>query len=52
MPRCVTCGAELHPERAKKYDYCTSAECQENNFKGLTMVAVAQALAGCDIRGG
>jgi hypothetical protein len=42
MPRCVTCGAELHPERAKKYDYCTSPECQEKNFKGLTMVAVAQ----------
>jgi hypothetical protein len=42
MPRCVTCGAELHPERAKKYDYCTSPECQEKNFQGLTMVAVAQ----------
>ncbi len=42
MAQCVTCGAELHPERARKYDYCTSPECQEKNLKGLTMVAVAQ----------
>lgn len=40
MRTCVTCGAELHPERAKKYDYCMSPECQEKNLKGLTMVAV------------
>jgi len=40
MEKCVTCGAELHPERAKKYDYCMSPECQEKNLKGLTMVAV------------
>jgi hypothetical protein len=40
MPTCVTCGAELHPERAKKYDYCMSPECQKKNLKGLTMVAV------------
>jgi hypothetical protein len=40
MPKCITCGAELHPERAKKYDYCMSRECQEKNAKGLTMVAV------------
>jgi hypothetical protein len=40
MRRCVTCGAELHPERAKKYDYCMSPECQKKNLKGLTMVAV------------
>jgi hypothetical protein len=38
--RCVTCGAELHPERAVKYDYCTAPDCQERNLKGLTMVAV------------
>jgi hypothetical protein len=42
MARCVTCGTELHPERAEKYDYCTSPECQEKNLKGLTMVAVGQ----------
>jgi hypothetical protein len=38
--KCITCGAELHPERAAKYDYCMSPECQEKNLKGLTMVAV------------
>jgi len=40
MRTCVTCGAELHPERAKKYNYCMSPECQKKNLKGLTMVAV------------
>jgi hypothetical protein len=40
MNKCVTCGRELHPERAKKYNYCMSRECQEKNAKGLTMVAV------------
>jgi hypothetical protein len=40
MPRCVTCGAELHPERAEKYSYCMKPECQEKNAKGLTMVAI------------
>ncbi len=40
MTKCITCGSELHPERAKKYNYCMSAECQEKNLKGLTMVAV------------
>ena len=39
MDKCVTCGRELHPERAKKYNYCMSPECQEKNAKGLTMVA-------------
>ena len=40
LNNCITCGAELHPERAKKYNYCMSPECQEKNLKGLTMVAV------------
>jgi hypothetical protein len=40
MARCITCGTELHPERAQKYDYCTGPECQAKNLKGLTMVAV------------
>lgn len=40
MDNCITCGSELHPERAKKYNYCMSRECQEKNLKGLTMVAV------------
>ncbi len=38
--RCVSCGDELHPERAEKYDYCMKPECQAKNLKGLTMVAV------------
>ena len=40
MTQCTTSGTELHPERAKKYNYCMSPECQEKNAKGLTMVAV------------
>jgi hypothetical protein len=40
VAQCVTCGSELHPERAKKYDYCMAPECQEKNLKSLTMVAV------------
>jgi hypothetical protein len=40
MASCVTCGDELHPERAEKYDYCVKPECQERNAKGLEMVAV------------
>ena len=40
MAQCITCGSELHPDRAKKYNYCLKPECQEKNLKGLTMVAV------------
>jgi hypothetical protein len=40
MAQCVTCGSELHPDRAKKYDYCMAPECQSKNLKGLTMVAI------------
>jgi hypothetical protein len=43
---CITCGTELHPERAKKYNYCTASECQEKNFKGLTMVAIGMNKSG------
>jgi hypothetical protein len=38
--KCITCGTELHPDRAKKYNYCTAPDCQEKNLTGLTMVAV------------
>src|ERR671922_1494611 len=41
MARCVTCGSELHPERAEKYDYCTRRECREGNARPLTIAAVA-----------
>jgi hypothetical protein len=40
MATCITCGTQLHPERAEKYDYCLAAPCQAQNAKGLTMVAV------------
>ncbi len=40
MAQCITCGSELHPDRAKKYDYCMAPECQEKNLKSLTMVAI------------
>jgi hypothetical protein len=40
MKKCITCGDDLHPERAEKYDYCMKPECQAKNLKGLTMVAV------------
>jgi DNA-binding CsgD family transcriptional regulator len=40
MAQCITCGSELHPDRAKKYNYCMAPECQEKNLKGLTMVAI------------
>jgi hypothetical protein len=38
--KCITCGDDLHPERARKYDYCMKPECQAKNLKGLAMVAV------------
>ena len=41
MAHCVTCGSELHPERAERYDYCTNRECRERNAKPLTIAAVA-----------
>ena len=41
MAHCVTCGSELHPERAEKYTYCTRRECREQNAKPLTIAAVA-----------
>src|SRR5947209_19235511 len=40
MANCVTCGEELHPERAEKYDYCTKPECRERNARGIQVAAV------------
>lgn len=40
MANCVTCGDQLHLERAEKYDYCPKPACQERNAKGLQIVAV------------
>jgi hypothetical protein len=40
MSFCTTCGDELHPERARKYAYCTKPACRERNATGLRMAAV------------
>jgi hypothetical protein len=40
LAQCVTCGSELHPERAEKYDYCTKPACREQNARPLTIAAV------------
>jgi hypothetical protein len=40
MAKCVTCGKQLHPERAEKYNYCTDRECQKRNAKGLVILAM------------
>src|SRR5215471_1038453 len=49
MAQCITCGTELHPERAQKYNYCMSPECQEKNAKGLTIVTVGMNKAADEI---
>ncbi len=49
MAQCITCGTELHPERAQKYNYCMARECQEKNAKGLTMVSVGMNKAADEI---
>jgi DNA-directed RNA polymerase subunit N (RpoN/RPB10) len=41
MAQCVTCGSELHPERAERYDYCPKRECRERNARPLTIAAIA-----------
>jgi DNA-binding CsgD family transcriptional regulator len=38
---CVTCGSELHPERAERYSYCTKRACREQNARPPTIAAVA-----------
>ena len=49
MAKCITCGTELHPERAKKYNYCMARECQEKNAKGLAMVAIGMNKAADEL---
>jgi hypothetical protein len=49
MAQCITCGTELHPERAQKYNYCMAPKCQEKNGKGLTMVAVGMNKAADEL---
>jgi hypothetical protein len=40
MKHCITCGDQLHPERAEKYSYCTKPDCQRENLKDLTIVSI------------
>jgi hypothetical protein len=49
MAQCITCGTQLHPERAQKYNYCMAPKCQEKNAKGLTMVAVGMNKAADEL---
>jgi len=49
MAKCITCGVRLHPERARKYNYCMARECQEKNAAGLTMVAVGMNKAADEL---
>jgi hypothetical protein len=37
---CVTCGEELHPERAQKYNYCTKPACRERNARPRVIATV------------
>ena len=40
MATCITCGDELHPERAQKYDYCTKPACRERNARPRVIATV------------
>ena len=40
VANCVTCGEELHPERAEKYDYCTKADCRARNARPRPIVSI------------
>jgi hypothetical protein len=49
VAQCISCGAELHPERAEKYNYCLAPACQEKNLKSLTMVSVGMNKAADEL---
>jgi hypothetical protein len=40
LATCITCGDELHPERAERYDYCTKPACRQANAEELPIVAI------------
>ena len=46
MASCVTCGIELHPERAEKYDYCTRPACRARNAHPRTIASIGVNKAG------
>jgi hypothetical protein len=49
VAQCISCGAELQPERAEKYNYCMAPACQEKNLRDLTMVAVGMNKAADEL---
>jgi hypothetical protein len=49
ITQCITCGADLPPERARKYSYCTAPACQRKNAQGLTMVAIGMNKAADEL---
>jgi hypothetical protein len=40
LATCVTCGDELNPERAARYDHCTKQACRQANAEELPIVAI------------
>jgi hypothetical protein len=40
MANCITCGDELHTERAEKYNYCTKRPCRERNARPPRIASV------------
>jgi hypothetical protein len=40
VARCVTCGTDLDPERAERYDYCLDPDCRAKNARMLTIASV------------
>jgi hypothetical protein len=45
VARCVSCGVELHPERAEKYDYCMDPACRAKHARGLTIASIGVSKA-------
>ena len=59
MAQCITCGSELHPDRAKKYDYCLALLYNEQGLRpqeiagklGLSTYIVTQIILNSRSRG-
>ena len=47
--RCVTCNAELDPERAELKDYCMAPACFAANYKPLRLVEIGQTKTNAEI---
>ena len=40
MANCITCGDELHPERAERYAFCSKRRCRERNARPSRIASV------------